>query len=70
MKRLHILIDDDLDVELERLASTLRVSKAALVRQFVRERIQPLPALSTDPIFRMAGVDDFAPAPIDAVVYR
>ena len=70
MKRLQIMIDDDLDSDLEHLAAQQRTSKAALIRQFVRERLNPLPPLSADPIFRMAGVDDFDPAPIDDIVYR
>jgi hypothetical protein len=64
------MIDEDLDAELERLALRERTSKAALIRQFVRERIRPLPPLSADPIGRMAGMDDFEPAPVDDVVYR
>lgn len=70
MKRLQIMIEEDLDAELERLAIDQGRSKAALIRQFVRERIRPLPPLSADPIFRMVGVDNFDPAPIDDVVYR
>jgi predicted DNA-binding protein len=41
MKRLHIMIDEDLDLALEQLASRSGKSKAALIREFVRERIQP-----------------------------
>ncbi len=70
MKRLQILIDEDLDAELERLAAESGSSKAALIRQFVRDRIRPLPPLSADPLWRMAGADDFEPGPIDDVVYR
>lgn len=69
MKRLQIRIERDLDGELEWLAVSGRTSKAALIRQFVRERIRPLPPLSADPLFRMVGVDDVAPAPVDDVVY-
>lgn len=69
MKRLQIMIDEDLDAELERLAVERGTSKAALIRRFVREQVRPLPPLSADPIFRMAGVDDFTPAPVDSVVY-
>jgi hypothetical protein len=35
------------------------MSKAALVRLFVGERLKPPPQLSADPIRRMAGADDF-----------
>jgi hypothetical protein len=70
MKRLQIAIDDDLDGELTLLAATLGTSKAALIRHLVRERVRPLPPLSTDPISHMAGADEFEPAPVDDVVYR
>ncbi len=69
MKRLQIMIDEDLDDELDRLALREGTSKAALIRRFVRERIEPLPPLTADPIGRMAGIDEFEPAPIDDVVY-
>ena len=64
------MIEEDLDAELERLGEEQNKSKAALIRQFVRERIRPLPPLSADPIFRMAGVDDVEPVAIDEIVYR
>jgi hypothetical protein len=69
MKRLQIMIDEDLDDALERLALERRTSKAALIREFVRERVRPLPPLTADPLFRMAGDDDYDPESIDAVVY-
>lgn len=70
MKRLQIMIEEEVDAELERAAVEARTSKAALIRLYVRERLKPLPPLSADPIGRMAGADDFEPAPIDDVVYR
>jgi len=70
MKRLQIMIDEDLDQALARLATEQGCSKAALIRQLVRERVRPLPPLTADPIFRMAGADDVEPAPVDEVVYR
>ena len=70
MKRLQIMIDEDLDAELERLAAETGTSKAALIRRFVREHIRPLPPLSADPVARMAGTDSFEPASIDEVVYE
>lgn len=69
MKRLQIMIDEDLDRELARLARVRCTSKAALIRQFVRERIVPLPPLEEDPVYQMIGAADFEPAPIDEVVY-
>jgi ribbon-helix-helix CopG family protein len=70
MKRLQIMIEEDLDAELERLAAAEGTSKAALIRRYVRERIQPLPPLSADPLAAMVGADAFEPAPVDEVVYR
>jgi Ribbon-helix-helix protein, copG family len=70
VKRLQIMIDEDLDAELERLASEEGTSKAALIRRFVRERLQPRPSIRRDPLWRMVGADDFEPADIDDVVYR
>jgi len=64
------MIEEDLDSELERLATQESTSKAALIRRFVRERIQSLPPLSADPLAAMIGADEFEPAPIDEVVYR
>ena len=70
MKRLQIMIDEDLDEALERRALREKVSKAALIRQYVRERLEPLPPLESDPLWRMVGTDDFEPEAIDDVVYR
>ena len=70
MKRLQIMIEEELDAALERRAAQQRCSKAALIRQLVRERLRPLPPPSADPLFRMVGVDDVEPAPVDDVVYR
>lgn len=70
MKRLQILIEEELDEALERRAREEGKSKAALIRQYVGERLEPLPPWRTDPLARMIGVDDFEPAPVDDVVYR
>ena len=70
MKRLQILIDEDLDVALERKARQDGKSKAALIREYVRDRLRGLPPLEADPLWRMAGVDAFDPKPIDDEVYR
>jgi len=69
MKRLQIMIDEDLDDALDRLARDEGTSKAALIRRFVRERVQPLPPLTSDPIWQLAGAFDFEPADVDEVVY-
>ena len=70
MKRLQILIDEDLDVALERKARQDGKSKAALIREYVRDRLHGLAPLEADPLWQMAGADAFDPAPIDDVVYR
>jgi hypothetical protein len=70
MKRLQIMIEEDLDDALARQAAEQGLSKAALIRRFVRERLQPLPPLSADPLSRLSGSASFEPAPVDDVVYR
>jgi Ribbon-helix-helix protein, copG family len=70
MKRLQIMIEEDLYDALGRLAAEQGLSKAALIRRFVRERLQPLPPLSDDPLFRISGSASFEPASVDEVVYR
>ena len=69
VKRLQIMIEEELDDELERLAAAESTSKAALIRRYVGERVKPLPPLSADPLARMSGADDFEPASVDDVVY-
>ena len=69
MKRLQIMIDEDLDLTLDRLSGETGKSKAALIRDCLRQQLQPLPPLSADPLGRMAGADDFEPAAVEQVVY-
>ncbi|MGB7806623.1 MAG: CopG family transcriptional regulator [Actinomycetota bacterium] len=72
VKRLQIMIDEDLDQILERMARDEHTSKAALIRRFVRERVAPLPPIREDPIWEMVGSVDIEPVPgetIDDVVY-
>jgi len=65
-----MMIDEDLDDALERQARLERTSKAALIRRYVRASLTRREPLERDPLWRMAGTDDFEPAPIDEVVYR
>ena len=67
---MQIMIEPELDSQLETMAAEEQTSKAALIRRFVRERLRPIPPLSADPLGRMVGADDFAPRPVDDVVYR
>ena len=72
VKRLQIMIDEDLDQILERMALDEGTSKAALIRRFVRERVAPLPPIEEDPLWEMVAADDYDPGTesIDDVVYR
>jgi hypothetical protein len=70
MKRLQIMIEEDVDAALGALARKEGTSKAELIRRYVGERLRPLPPLSADPLWGMVGADDVEPASVDDVVYR
>ena len=73
VKRLQIMIEEELDAELGIQAAREGVSKAALVRRYVGERLRPLPPLEEDPLWEIVGMikggspDDSSR--IDEVVY-
>ena len=73
VKRLQIMIDEDLDAALGLQATQEGVSKAALIRRYVGERLRPLPPLEEDPLWDIVGMikggspDDSSR--IDEVVY-
>jgi hypothetical protein len=72
MKRLQIMIDEDLGDALEREARREGTSKAALIRRYVRKQLRPLPPIEEDPLWELVGFVDGAPddsASIDDVVY-
>lgn len=69
MKRLQIMIEDDAYQALDAQAAKIRVSKASLVREYVRRGLQPLPALAQDPLASLSGSSEFEPADIDETVY-
>lgn len=69
MKRLQIMIEEDLDAVVERVAQDRGISKAAVIRAVVRDQLDPLPPLTADPLARMTGADDFPPGDVDDVVY-
>ena len=72
VKRLQILIDEELDAALERQASEEGTSKAALIRRYVGERLRPLPPLESDPIWEIVGMcagGTDESASVDDVVY-
>jgi hypothetical protein len=69
VKRLQIMIDEDLDAALERRASREHTSKAALIRTYVRERLRRLPPIEDDPLWALVGSVDIEPAAVDDAVY-
>jgi hypothetical protein len=72
MKRLQIMIEEDLDEALEEQARKEHVSKAALIRRYVRERLRPLPPFEEDPLWDLVGMVEGEPGDsisVDDVVY-
>ncbi len=72
MKRLQIMIDEDLDVELERQARAERTSKAALVRRYVRAALDGGSVVDDDALWSLVGFVTGEPdysASIDDVAY-
>jgi hypothetical protein len=72
MKRLQISIEPELDAAVERRAEEEGLSKAEVIRRCVRERVEPLPPIDEDPLFKMFGTVSSDPADtrtIDEVVY-
>jgi hypothetical protein len=67
MKRLQISIEEELDEALGVEAARRKTSKAALIRQFVRERLGGSKA--ADPMAALIGDIDADAGDIDAVVY-
>lgn len=69
VKRLQIMIEEDLDEALEAQALREGTSKAAIIRRQMRHALRPLAHLEDDPLWKMAGADSFEPADIVEVVY-
>ncbi|HEU5314919.1 MAG TPA: CopG family transcriptional regulator [Chloroflexota bacterium] len=70
MKRLQIYIDEEMDEELGLRAARQGTSKAALIRDFVAERLSHgTGPRSADPLDAIVGIDDGEPASVDDVVY-
>ena len=72
VKRLQIMIEEDLDAALELQAREERTSKAALIRRYVRERLwsKSLPPLHEDPLWKFVGSSDAEPVDdIDDFLY-
>ena len=72
MKRLQIMIEEELDEALARQALDERTSKAALIRRYVRQNLRLLPPIREDPLWDLVGSVEGAPddsREIDDVVY-
>ena len=68
MKRLQVYLDEELDEALAAQAARQRTSKAALIRQFLAERLRrDCPA--DDPLDALVGRYDEDPGSIDDLVY-
>lgn len=50
------MIEEDLDAELGIQAAREGVSKAALIRRYVGERLRVLPPLEEDPLWEIVGM--------------
>lgn len=68
MKRLQISIDEELDEALGVEAARRKTSKAALIREFVRERLGGRDGRA-DPMLALIGDIDDSAGDIDEVVY-
>lgn len=69
MKRLQIMIEEDVDRALDIQAAQDHVSKASLVRHYVRLGLRPVSPLADDPLASLMGSADFEPTDIDDTVY-
>jgi Ribbon-helix-helix protein, copG family len=69
MKRLQISIEEELDDALAVEAARRRTSKAALIREFVAERLARGKPVSADPMADLIGDIDDEAGDIDSVVY-
>lgn len=68
VRRLQISIDEDLDDFLASEAARLGTSKAALIREYVREHAGE-DGQEEDPLAAFIGAIDAEPGDIDEVVY-
>jgi hypothetical protein len=72
MKRLQIMIEEELDAALERQAAREATSKAALIRRYVAMQLRPAPHIEDDSLWGLVGLVDGQPddsRSVDDVVY-
>jgi hypothetical protein len=72
MKRLQIMIEEELDEALAHAARKEGVSKAALIRRYVARELKPLPPLREDPLWDFVGMSEGSSddsVSVDDVVY-
>jgi hypothetical protein len=73
LKRVQLMLDEELDRAVAREAKLRRLSRSELVRTILREKLlPPLPPLEEDPLWRWftgGGDEDVEPAHHDDVVY-
>ena len=67
MRRLQINIDEDLDEALVAEAARRRTSRAAIIRECVRQQLQINQGI--DPFISLIGDIDDEPGNIDEIVY-
>jgi hypothetical protein len=69
VKRLQISIEEELDDALATEAARRRTSKAALIREFVAERLARGKPVAADPMAELIGDIDDEAGDIDAALY-
>jgi hypothetical protein len=73
LKRVQLMLDEELDQAVAREARLQRISKSEVVRRILKERLlPPLPPLEEDPLWQMVGMVEGSPDDsqrIDDVVY-
>ena len=63
------MLEDDAYEALGAQAAESHVSKAALIRRYVRLGLRPLPVLVDDPLMSLSGSADFEPADVNETLY-
>jgi hypothetical protein len=70
LRRVQLMLDDDLDERIAFRAKVEGISKSEVVRRILRAEFPALPPIRDDPIWEMVGAaGDAEPANVDDVVY-